>query len=132
MGTDLVSEKRYELDLSFLNPTENTVLALELCLIAPAEMKILSYSLRWLEPGVTWSFLRVTEDEIKKNKSIFDQHKSLINKPASYLLNLFQYWPVEILKYHFSAIPRQTKSMSAWRCAVKTWQNRKQEQRQNK
>lgn len=121
----------YDLDSHFLNLTENIVLALVLCLISPAETKILSYSLHWVEPGVSWSFLRVTEDEIK-NKSIFDWHKSLVNKPASSLLNLFQYWPIEILENHFSAITRHTKSISAWRCAVKTWQSRKWEHREKK
>lgn len=121
----------YDLDSHFLNLTENIVLALVLCLISPAETKILSYSLHWVEPGVSWSFLRVMEDEIR-NKSIFDWHKSLVNKPASSLLNLFQYWPIEILENHFSAITRHTKSISAWRCAVKTWQSRKWEHREKK
>lgn len=122
----------YELDSHFLNPTENILLAFVVCLIAPAEMEILFYSLCWVEPGVSWSFLRVMEDEIKNKKSIFDWHKSLVNKPASSLLNLFQYWPIEILENHFSVIPTHTKSISAQRCAVKTWQRRKQEHRQKK
>lgn len=115
-----IRKTHYELDLHFLNPIENIVLALVLCLIAPAEMKIPSYSMCWVEPGFSWSFLRVMENEIKKNKSIFDLHKSLVKKPASSLLSLLQYWPIEILENHFSAIPRHTKSISAWRCAVKT------------
>lgn len=61
----------YELDSHFLNPAENIVLAFMVCLIAPAEMKILFYSLCWLEPGVSWSFLRVMEDEIKNKKIYF-------------------------------------------------------------
>lgn len=70
------------------------------------------------------------EDEIKNNKSIFGWHKSLVNKPASSLLNLFEYWPIEILENHFSAIPRHTKSVLAQKRAVKIWQSRKWEHKQ--
>lgn len=42
----------YKLKLHVLNPSENIVLALVMCLIAPDEMKILSYSLCLVERGV--------------------------------------------------------------------------------
>lgn len=86
-----IRKKCYEVDLHFLNPAENIILALVLCLIAPAEMKILSYSLHWMEPGGLWSLLGVMEDEVKTNKSIFDWHKSLVNETVSSLLNFFRY-----------------------------------------
>lgn len=83
-----------------------------------------------MEPGGLWSSLEVMESEAKTNKSIFNCNKTIVNEPLSFLLNFFQYLPIEILKNDCSPIPGHTKSISILKCTVITWQNGKQGHRQ--